>query len=307
MAVLANPSLNVDRVLITPECKRILRDMIRWRNGGDFLPTYDDDEAEGSDFVFHTGDEQRRAVILAGHTGIGKSAWLQYALTERLLARQTTLLQGGQNWLYVFTRPGLHTPSAWSLVDSNEELPSVPEFHKSCPHLVIQAATPRAERVKWRHHLNAVQTLYFMKPMALPEPVAGRLLLRTVLPATHVETFFRKFGPSTRGAYAGQLAEWERRAEDAVHRLSYHGHDDALPELLQQAQALDAARVLFLIQPGVNRATWTASIASPHIVDKMRRRCGVRWSEMAARFRDSRAAAALPRISALVQGPVVIA
>ncbi|KAJ6632447.1 hypothetical protein B0H10DRAFT_1938065 [Mycena sp. CBHHK59/15] len=271
-----------------------------WRNGDNFLPTYDDEEAEGNNFIFCTGDKQRRAVILVGHPGIGKSSWLRYALTERLLARQTTLLQVDLLWVYVFNEAGVFLVqtqhlngviaaefiplSAWSLVDSNEVLLSVPEFHIGCQHLVIQAASPRKERMRWRRHLSVSQTLYLTKPMSLPELLAGRLLHMPVRSKNDVETFLNMFGPSMRGIYFEDLTDWEMNVQHIVSQLTYDRPAEYLHRITALDPDADVSHVLFLIQPGVTRKTWAISIASLYILDKMHHRYGESWSEMAARF-----------------------
>ena len=61
--------------------------------------------------------------------------------------------------------------SVWVLVDSDTELTSVPEWVRRLGYFVVQAASPRPERLKWEKK-NIGVFRYILKLWSLEEAVA---------------------------------------------------------------------------------------------------------------------------------------
>jgi len=155
-----------------------------------------------ADFVSEMG-----AFILLGHPGIGdlsrflnriesyyiplgKTIWLYLALVLRLEAGLPTIFQSLPNRLFFFNDEGVHIlkyslsasamdfkaefpPSTWCLVDSNLELNTVPGFIRNLSLFVVQASSPRPERIEWEKKEQRASLEYFLKPWTPSELIMG--------------------------------------------------------------------------------------------------------------------------------------
>lgn len=72
-------------------------------------------------------------------------------------------------------------PGTWFLVDSSRKLTEVPvELSDLCDSLggfIIQAASPRTERVDWRKKASKVVRVFWMASWSLEELIAGCVVL----------------------------------------------------------------------------------------------------------------------------------
>lgn len=163
---------------------------------------------------------------------VGKSLWLYYALVRCLEQGRTVLLQVSLDEAFILNCHGVFeitttvrgrllsgslSPSTWCLIDSNLRLKCVPDYVTDMSFFIVQAASPRDDRMKWIWKTTLRWCRYLMKPMTARELIAGcghlapahvittdhpyRLSLQVDAPEANesrLTEFFEKYGPSSR-------------------------------------------------------------------------------------------------------------
>jgi len=147
--------------------------------------------------------------ILTGHPGIGeyhnvsskietpsllftgKTVWLLVVLILRLQAGLPSIYQSEVDHMHVFNDEGVFKfncgprgnpdwteleryvpPTAWALVDSNQNLITVPMCYQN-RLFVVQASSPRRDRFAWQDKANRTVLSYGMKPWPISELILG--------------------------------------------------------------------------------------------------------------------------------------
>lgn len=98
---------------------------------------------------------------------------LSYALLYRLIHKLPTSYHDGENLGYVFAEDGCrvlqpsdaiyNNTTTWHLVDSNENLTSIPESLRRAYGKIVQATSPKRERhVEWTKQKAAIT--WWMSP-----------------------------------------------------------------------------------------------------------------------------------------------
>ncbi|KAF7365111.1 Carboxylic ester hydrolase [Mycena venus] len=146
-----------------------------------------DDLVEKKDFY-----GKLKAFVILGHPGIGKTALLPIILVLRCLARRVTFLQMKPDEMWMFY-PFLRTAyrlrtndimpnelrmllprDTWALIDSNEQISSVPPCITSMRSFVIQTTSPKAFRTDWIAKRGYGVVWWYMASWTLPELICGR-------------------------------------------------------------------------------------------------------------------------------------
>ena len=65
------------------------------------------------------------------------------------------------------------SPEYWCLVDSNREVPDVPVFLAKTRAFIVQATSPRDDRMQWAKKYEPLTIMYFMKNWSLAELIMG--------------------------------------------------------------------------------------------------------------------------------------
>ncbi|KAG7086736.1 hypothetical protein E1B28_002669 [Marasmius oreades] len=158
-----------------------------------------------------TSSEAQGAFIVCGIPGIGKSSFLYYVLVERLLANLPTCFQTEPDvftyWCDkgVFrcklerTETGFLIPSrVWFLVDSNKKIEEPDTKILNTHARVIQAASPRKNRLDWTRKRSIFTYIWYMKP----SPLSELLIMKQFWPRKpsdeQVTKFVANYGPSAR-------------------------------------------------------------------------------------------------------------
>jgi hypothetical protein len=114
-------------------------------------------------------------------------------LVLRILAGCPTIFQSASNTFYIFNAVGLYSvdltntelsvekyrfykeisPQYWCLVDCNRDVPDVPHFLSQSRAFILQAASPRSERIDWVKKYSFLAPRYFMKNWPLGELIVG--------------------------------------------------------------------------------------------------------------------------------------
>jgi hypothetical protein len=113
-------------------------------------------------------------------------------LVLRILAGCLTIFQSTSNTFYIFNAVGLYSvdvtnielpekyrfykaisPQYWCLVDCNRDVPVVPHFLSQSRAFILQAASPRSERIDWVKKYSFLAPRYFMKNWLLDELIMG--------------------------------------------------------------------------------------------------------------------------------------
>ncbi|PCH37214.1 hypothetical protein WOLCODRAFT_167388 [Wolfiporia cocos MD-104 SS10] len=184
--------------------------------------------------------------IVMGSPGVGKSLFLVYVLTLRLLAGRTTTFQRDNKTVFILNDEGvfrishpvyvdddlhLYLPrGTWFLVDSNQELTNVPPIYLclgSCRGLILQAASPRIRCVEWAKKAARLVSHFWMAPWSLGELIAGRDIQLWEPPSrkpsvSDLVLFSRLYGTSARHAYAyaAALDEYRRLVDGNIPVLT---------------------------------------------------------------------------------------
>ncbi|KAF5384162.1 hypothetical protein D9615_003367 [Tricholomella constricta] len=157
----------------------------------------------------------RRAVIIIGHPGIGKTMLLYYVLALRLLNRQPTIFQYRPDVLLLFDTNGVSLLSphsdpmaasedTWALVDCNESVstPAPTLLRGSSPYFLIVSSSPRSSRWSAVQRFRAPSGFFFMEPFTLKELIQARQLQMFLRKESDIQNFFEKYGPSARDCFA---------------------------------------------------------------------------------------------------------
>jgi hypothetical protein len=261
---------------------------------------------------------QRDAFILLGPPGIGdlfcllctiestysligRTIWLYLVLVLRLEAGLPTIFQSQPNRLFVFDDKGVHklkyssstdafefkagfAPSTWCLIDSNLRLNTVPGLILDLVLFIVQASSPRLDRIEWTKKESQPVLKYFLKPWTVSELILGCVLKCTLIIAIHdficsrtlqkiVQSekdllfFIVQYGPSACLAYAHSSSpdDYDKTLKQKLAVISYK----EVVNMVNQAIALnftnDMSHQIILCQPDVTRDTHTVSIASPYL------------------------------------------
>ena len=113
-------------------------------------------------------------------------------LVLRILAGCPTIYHTTANYYYIFNADGLYiadptnkffeayedfyiaiSPEYWCLVDCNRTVPDVPVFLARTLAFIVQAASPRSERIDWVKKYHSRARRYFMKNWSLAELIMG--------------------------------------------------------------------------------------------------------------------------------------
>ncbi|KIK65015.1 hypothetical protein GYMLUDRAFT_382066 [Collybiopsis luxurians FD-317 M1] len=122
-------------------------------------------------------------------------------------------------------RDDLIPKATWCLIDSNIELEAIPDQFIDFGRFLIQAASPRPIRFKWRSKMPTVD-YFVMKDWSCEELIAGRQLQRLEGQQNVSEqallNFHRQYGGSARNAYnyATRTQKFEKLLNEAAIHIS---------------------------------------------------------------------------------------
>jgi hypothetical protein len=117
--------------------------------------------------------------------------FLYVLLVLRLQACRPTIYQSRKTRLYYFTEDGVFrldpsgsfdptdfqvSPSTWCLIDSNQELSTVPVFIQDLNLFIVQSSSPRQDRLEWTKKQSRETMDYFLKPWTLSELFVGYVI-----------------------------------------------------------------------------------------------------------------------------------
>ncbi|KAI9461460.1 hypothetical protein HD554DRAFT_2316550 [Boletus coccyginus] len=226
---------------------------------------------------------ERPGIIVTGAPGIGKSVLLEFILHLRNLAGLPTLFVRDERRVDLFASDGVFSyegslidrselpPSVWVLVDSNTELVGVPEWVRNLGCFIVQAASPRRDRLRWALKEAGV-SWYIMKMWSLEEVLVARTLqVKSPPSAAQLKTFFELYGPSARTAYsfAHRIQYFEYQLQGAISSLSVDHVTKMVDGLASLHVNADLPHRLFIIHPGETRASLIIKFASQHISEKL--------------------------------------
>ncbi|KAJ6611350.1 hypothetical protein B0H10DRAFT_2056776 [Mycena sp. CBHHK59/15] len=156
------------------------------------------------------------AIIVTGLPGIGKTCFLGLLFHLRVAAdlptlymsddRSATLYKNGQlGQLKIPTTMELmeNLPmETWCLVDSNVHFPTVPGVVQQTALFIVQASSPRANRMEYSKKIHGRSQFCLMGPWTLSELITGyslQTLART--PEQKIKAFYERFGGSARNVF----------------------------------------------------------------------------------------------------------
>jgi hypothetical protein len=116
--------------------------------------------------------------------------FLYVLLVLRLQAGLPTIYQSRNTHLYYFTQDGVFElnltgyfiatrfrsqipRSTWCLIDSNQDLSTVPVFIQDLNLFIVQSSSPRQDRLEWTKKQSRTTMDYFLKPWTLSELFVG--------------------------------------------------------------------------------------------------------------------------------------
>ncbi|PCH39137.1 hypothetical protein WOLCODRAFT_167816 [Wolfiporia cocos MD-104 SS10] len=232
--------------------------------------------------------------IVIGSPGIGKSVFLIYVLVLRLLAGLTTILQLNSKELYVFSDEGvfivtipiptqshlhLHIPDGtWCLIASNQRLAGVPvdviELSSSCDGFILQAVSPRAERVDWTKKEAGRVPRYWMARWSLGELIVGRDLQFRYSKHPHLKpsetqlaTFADLYGTSARKAYAYAVDpdDYKKQLYGKIKSLNRTKVTELVNKLIAEVMDDEIFHDILVAVPLRNRKDFDLQIATEHL------------------------------------------
>ncbi|KAM6494818.1 hypothetical protein JOM56_009441 [Amanita muscaria] len=242
------PDSRFTGLLIRDEYHKVLRAIMEW-----FLPgkkvTDDMQPAPWSNpflDVPPTYVTKKRAFVLLGHPGIGKTAFLYVLLVLRLQARLPTIFQSRDNHLCYFDDNEFKSqfdPSTWCLIDSNQHLNTVPGFIQDLKLFIVQASSPSSYRFEWTKKATGPVSRYFMKSWTLSELLVGRVLQDEACSEAQIESFSNRYGTSARSVYtnAADPSSYHAALQDRLTSITY----EKLDSLIKQLDLLEAVARLY--------------------------------------------------------------
>ncbi|KAI9461474.1 hypothetical protein HD554DRAFT_1512167 [Boletus coccyginus] len=224
-----------------------------------------------------------RGIIVTGAPGIGKSVLLEFILHLRNLAGLPTLFVRDERRVDLFASDGVFRyegwspidrselpPSVWVLVDSNTDLVGVPDWVRYLGCFIVQAASPRRDRLHWAVKEVGV-SWYIMKMWSLEEVLAARTLQDKSPSAAQLKTFFERYVPSARTAYdfAHRIQDFEIQLQGAINSLSVDNVTKMVDDLGSLTMSAEMPHHLFIIHPGETRSSLIIKFTSQHISEKL--------------------------------------
>ncbi|KAJ7193368.1 hypothetical protein GGX14DRAFT_478718 [Mycena pura] len=185
---------------------------------------------------------KNKAFMIIGYPGIGKTAFLPIIVVLRCLARRVTFLQTKQNEMWMFY-PFLRTvyvlrtedirptqlrellpQDTWALIDSNDDISSVPSCITSMRTFVIQATSARVFRTEWAPKRSYGAIRWYMASWTLGELICGRdfdPFDEDHHPTSEkdLEAFMAVCPPSARIAYSLQDEHFDFKKHVSSYRL----------------------------------------------------------------------------------------
>ncbi|KAK7470969.1 hypothetical protein VKT23_002383 [Stygiomarasmius scandens] len=146
------------------------------------------------------------------HRDTGKSMSLYVILAQRLMESKPTFLQNTHGEAVFFCSSGAYRVQlterpVWAtklkeemlLLDSNVEVQSPANFWRRTPVPIVEAASPRSERIEWAEKMASKQ--WYMRPMSLKEFLAASTLQSQKVDESALKFFYATYGPNARNAY----------------------------------------------------------------------------------------------------------
>ncbi|THU84551.1 hypothetical protein K435DRAFT_400571 [Dendrothele bispora CBS 962.96] len=312
-----------DRVLITPEYKAALSDAKRWFSGGKVLPTKgEDDPLDGGDVEMGSPEEEapegpkeeaseevpwpvydpkkrRHIFIVIGTPGVGKSLFLYYILVERLRAGLPTCFQTvpgsftfwcedgvfeiplGESRL---ARVGEAIPTdAWFLVDSSEAYPTPDGSLKNIFVCIVQAASPRADHLRWTDKASTQHFRWCIKPSPLEESLIMRKLNCPATTDEQWQKFFKTYGPSTRllTAHANTPDDFEVELRSKLHSMQLNTvqvQSFLFDTPITNMTTDEVSHWILGMKPGSRRNISTSTFHTPTILQIVKQEYESQWA-----------------------------
>ena len=262
-------------------------------------------------------------IIATSFISVGKTVLLYVLLVLRLRAQLPTIYQSRGTHLYYFADDGVYvinlTPrpiatnftsqfhkSTWCLIDSNDELDSIPGFIRDQDLFIVQASSPRPHRYAWTDKASGSVFRYFMKSWTLSELLVGyvtyllisepfviplsRVLQRNVCSEAQIKSFSDLYGTSARSVYsnASQPSNYDASLFPKMAKTTYEG----VTNLFRKASQLDlegpVSHQFVTIFPtaGRTRNVFDVTFHSRYLYEKFRDRLSNHKLEAAARLYD---------------------
>jgi hypothetical protein len=260
-------------------------------------------------------------IIATSSISVGKTALLYVLLVLRLQAQLPTIYQSRDSHLYYFADDGVSLinlasspiatnfksqfhQSTWCLIDSNQNLDTVPVFIQDLDLFIVQASSPRPHRYAWIDKATRPVLRYFMKSWTLPELLVGyvtyllisepfviplsRVLQDEVCSEAQIEFFSTRYGTSARSVYtnASHPLNYETSLLEKMARITYKG----MAKLFREASPLDLAGAvshqLVAISPGATRNAFESTFPTRYVYEKFRDSLSTHKLEAVARLYD---------------------
>ncbi|KAE9397441.1 hypothetical protein BT96DRAFT_921508 [Gymnopus androsaceus JB14] len=252
-------------------------------------------------------DSRNRGFIVLGQPGIGKTLWLLFAVTKRLLARRPTFLQLVPGFLALFCEQGAFqfgqdviealdtNPNNLGLkdfyfIDSNERLITPPLSVIGTNARIIQITSPRFHRADWDRK-NILRTItYFMKPLTRDEMLfASRYQSQSVPSLKDLSKFYVRYGPSARLAYA-HASDQDQYEMELFKLIRAHNREELNSNLWRDLRFDFNSKVspyLFLIRPAHDRQDCITAMISSHVCEKIKEHLADEWTLFAKEIYDA--------------------
>ncbi|KAJ7145413.1 hypothetical protein C8R43DRAFT_1012709 [Mycena crocata] len=186
------------------------------------------------------------ALVITGLPGIGKTRFLVLLFHLRVAANLPTLFMANKSTAYFYKNHQLGAitgfgptvfadnipPSTWCLIDTNDELVTIPRSIIDSGRFIVQTASPRAEHMKYTRKLSKPHQCCVMKPWSLAELVAGLSLQPHLhrVSETNVKAFYDRFGGAARILYRNVFdpKAFEAQVDDAARAFDGRVIEDIL-------------------------------------------------------------------------------
>ena len=219
---------------------------------------------------------------------------LDVILHLRNLAGCATLFVQDTHYADFFTASGVYRisryhidnlrlpPSVWVLIDSNCELIGVPKWVTRFGCFIVQAASPKRERLKWQEkHMHVSQ--YFLKlaalvvvmcwPTQFTTDFTHSQMLHVLMPPSEAElnVFFDRHIPSALTAYvnASSISKYDDYLVLQLFILSAQDVINAASELVSLRIDDEWRHRIFVILPGRTRTKHVIAFASRYCLDTL--------------------------------------